>query len=133
MILYVASPYDTAPEVRELHKRLTTLGIAFTSMWAEQANGAEDFSKFSPEKLKDIAEENDAHVRAADAVLVLSRETGGRETYAEARYALSQQKHVFWVGKLTLSAWRDGVTRCENIDDALHKMTERCHSGSSLP
>jgi hypothetical protein len=124
MIVYVVSPYANAPEVRVLHDRLRKLGIAFTSMWAEEANGAEDFSKFTPKKFQLIAEENDHHIDAADAILVLSRESGGAETYAEARYAISKEKLVFWVGRLTLSAWRKGVIRCESVDDALKKMGE---------
>lgn len=116
--VYVASRYANAPAVREVHERLLASGITPTSAWATHAGGAEDFAKYDETQLRAFAAENDRCIDSSDAVLVLSMDGCG-ETYAEAARGLLHGLPLFWVGRRTLSAWRQGVTRCEDLDDAL--------------
>jgi hypothetical protein len=120
--VYVAAPYVDAPIVRMVHERLRDLGITPTSRWAEEANGAEDFVKMVPDALRAVAESNDRDLTKARALLVLSRHGAGAETYAEARLALVLGKPVVWAGRLTLSAWRTGVTRVAGIDEGIEAL-----------
>ena len=83
------------------------------------AIGAEDFAKFTPSVLQAIAEANDADVAAANLVIVLARPGAGGEMFAECRYALTMRKPVYWTGRLTLSAWREGVTRFGSLEELL--------------
>lgn len=120
--VYVCSPYSTAAEVRALHTQMRCFGIIPCSLWAEHAlehNDAEDFTKFSADELRIIAEANDADLMRADVVLVWSRETGGRETYAECARAQVAGKPVLWLGRRTLSAYRAATTIVEDSDEAI--------------
>ena len=116
---YVAAPYADTDIVRSVHDRLRALDIEPTSRWADNATGPESFAGLSPEDLRGIAEANDRDLARANVVLVLSRHGAGAETYAEARYALTLGLPVVWVGRLTLSAWRAGVTRCDGVDEGI--------------
>lgn len=118
--VYVAGPYSSASFIREhVHERLRQLRMEPTSRWADDAHGAEDFSKFSPERLREFGLSNDADVARADALLLVDLAGMGRETYAEMRLALILGKPVIWLGRHALSAYRDGVTRAEDLDEAL--------------
>lgn len=118
--VYVAAPYADAPLVREVHQLLSDAGITPTSTWAKDATpGPENQSAFTPEQLRAFAENNDADVLRADAVLVLAREGAGGEMFAEVARAQLWGKAVFWVGRRTLSAWRAGVQQCWSVGDAL--------------
>lgn len=123
MKIYVASPYATAKEVRELHARLKELGHEPTSRWAEvaaQHDDKEDFSLFTPDDLQRIARDNDCDLYEAESVVVWSRPVGGRETYAEAARAQVAGKIVYWVGTKSLSAFRPRTTYLPTIDDFLY-------------
>ena len=117
--VYCAAPYEDAQLVRQVHGRLRLMGATVTSRWAEEAIGAEDFAKFTPSVLQAIAEANDADVAAANLVIVLARPGAGGEMFAECRYALTMRKPVYWTGRLTLSAWREGVTRFGSLEELL--------------
>jgi len=124
--VYVASWFENAPVVGEVHERLLSVGLRPTSSWITVANGAaEDFALFTPERLRELAEQNDRDVGAADALLVLAARGRGGEMFAEVRLALIWQKPVYWVGRRILSAYRHGVVLCEDIDDALALMLGR--------
>lgn len=125
MRIYVAAPYEDAAHVRGLHERLRSLGLEPTSHWAENAAGPENFASFTPMQLRAIAESNDTDVISSTAVLVLARAGAGGEMFAEARLALFLAKPVYWVGRRTLSSWREGVVRCEDLDDALARLVSR--------
>ncbi len=118
--IYVAAPYEDAGYVREhVHERLRALGFEPTSRWAETARGPEDFARFSADELRVIAEGNDLDVAGSKAVLVLARAGAGGEMFAEARLALAMGIPCIWVGRRTLSAWRLGVVRAADLDEAL--------------
>lgn len=117
--VYVAAPFEDAGIVRAVHDRLRSLGIEPCSTWAESARGIEDFSAFTPARLRSLAEQNDRDVAEARAVLVMARPGAGGEMFAEARLALAMSIPVVWLGRRTLSAWRAGVTRAEDLDDAI--------------
>lgn len=117
---YVAGPYSSAAFIREhVHARLRQHRVLPTSRWAEDAHGSEDFSKYSPERLKEFGRANDADLRGSDVLFLVDLAGVGRETYAEARFALLLGKPVVWLGRYSLSAWRDGVVRAEDLDHAL--------------
>lgn len=120
MNVYVAAPYADGAFVREaVHPTLRARGISPTSTWAELVTGPEDFSRFSPEALRGLADVNDRDVAAADVVLLLARAGVGAESFAEVRFALELGKAVVWSGRLALSAWRRGVVRVADLDEAL--------------
>lgn len=117
--VYVAAPYEDSEAVRSIHKLLRELGLEPSSAWAEEATGAEDFTKLRPWELLSLARQNDEGVRSSDAMLVMARKGAGGEMFAEARYATDLGLPIFWIGRLTLSAWRPNVTRCESLTAAL--------------
>lgn len=119
MLVYVAAPYEDAAFVTVVHETLTKHGMRPTSRWAEKARGALDFSTLAPAALRQAAAENDADVRGSDVVLAIARSGAGGEMFAESRVALEWHKPVVWTGRLTLSAFRSGVVRAVDLDDAI--------------
>ncbi len=127
MRVYVAAPYIDAPLVRDVHGRMLALGIAPSSSWATAARGDESFDE--DVKRRAIVQ-NDNDVASSDAMLVLARDGAGGEMFCEARYALVLGQPIYWVGRRILSAWRDGVTRCADLDEALVVLAARKEFGS---
>lgn len=121
MKIFVAAPYADAAFVRDVvHPRLAAFGLEPVSRWADNARGPEDFSRHSPEVLRAEAERNDADIMRCEALLLIARHGAGGESFAEARIALAWGRPVVWCGqRLTLSAWRAGVTRVSDLDDAV--------------
>lgn len=121
LFVYVAAPYEDGPFVRTVHDRLVSIGVRPTSRWAYNTDGSiEQIARFAPGELRRRAHENDADMRGSDLVLVLARHGGGGEMFAEARLALEWGKAVMWVGqRTTLTAWRSGVLRFADLNDAL--------------
>jgi len=101
------------------------LGFEPTSSWADapHADGSRELFSSSPEQLREIAEANDRDVCRSDVMIVLSHESRGRETYAEARFALTLAIPVFWVGEPILTAFRGGVRRYVGLESALAGLT----------
>lgn len=123
---YVAAPFIDASFVREVHACLRLLGIEPTSSWAEHANGPEDLESMPLDEVRAIAERNDHALATSDVVLVLPRETAGREMYAEARIALAIGLPVVWVGgPKPLSAYREGVARVDSLAEAFRELRAR--------
>lgn len=121
LTVYVCAPYEDAAIVHALiHTRIEELGLAWTSRWAAHSRGPEDFASLTPDALRAAAEENDRDVMSADVVLVMARKGAGGEMFAEARFALEHGKALVWTGRRTLSAWRRGVVRCEEVKEALN-------------
>lgn len=119
LLVYVAAPYASAPFVCTIHEGLRARGVTPTSRWAEAAHGPEDFSRMTPAALRVAAERNDADIRSSDVLLLVDMDGSGRETYAEARVAIAWGKTVLWVGPPRLSAFRRGVVRVTDLNDAL--------------
>lgn len=123
LLVYVCAPFEDGAFVRALHERLETLQLTPTSRWAEHATSREDFARYSPVQLREYARRNDADLRGSDVALVLARHGGGGEMFAEARLALEWGKAVVWVGKRhTLSAFRSGVVRTEDLDTGIARL-----------
>jgi hypothetical protein len=121
--VYVAAPYEDGGHVRDyIHPRLSELGMGYTSLWAESAGGAEDITALTEKQLRDIADQNDQCIRHSHAMLVLARKGAGGEMFAEARLAHELRLMIVWAGRLTLSAWRDRVTRVSDLDGALEAL-----------
>lgn len=117
---YVASPYDDAPLVREVHARLRALGVRPTSTWAEHADGPERLDEMPIDQLRAIAIRNDVALAESDIVVVLPREGRGREMYGEARLAVAFGIPLVWVGPTRcLTSYRAGVERVATLDEAL--------------
>lgn len=112
--VYVAAPYEDAALVREVHAELEKYDIVATSLWADEARGAEDFSTYTPTQLRAAAESNDEDIDRSHAMIVMARKGAGGEMFAEARYAAHLGMPTFWCGRMTLSAWRWNVVRVEN-------------------
>ncbi len=120
--VYVAAPYADAALVRDVHSRLGEYDVGYTSQWAVRADGPEDISRYTVEARRNEAYANDAAVKACDVCLVLAREGAGGEMFAEARLAQEWEKPIVWVGRRTLSAWREGVIRVEDLDQAIERI-----------
>jgi hypothetical protein len=118
MNVYVAAAFSWAPKVRELHARLSALGLVPVSSWIEHANDPPE-AVMAPGELELRIEENDRAVASADVVVVLAS-LEAKETFAEARFALSLGRLVIWVGEpRPLSAYRSGVVQLGHIETAL--------------
>lgn len=114
--IYVAAPYEDANLVRQTHLKLEQQDFAPVSFWAIAAHGPEALNEQSA---KWAIKHNDEDLESAAGVLALCREGAGGEMYAEITRALIWGKPVFWVGHRRLSAYRHGVTLCDDIDDAI--------------
>lgn len=102
-----------------VHGRLVAVGFEPSSRWVDGAVSAEDFGRYTPEELRRFAAQNDRDVCSSHVVLVLARPGAGGEMFGEARLALEWGLAVVWVGRRTLSAWRRGVVRVDNLDQAI--------------
>lgn len=118
--VYVCAPFEDAGHVRDVvHPRLLAFGLEPSSRWVEGARGVENQAAFTPHALRALAEANDLDLGNSHAVLVIARELAGGEMFAEARFALVMGLPVVWIGRRILSAWRDGVVRVEDLDEAI--------------
>ena len=123
--VYVAAPYDDAPGVRRIHALLRYLRLEPTSSWIDLAVGPEELETLSVEELQRRAKRNDDDLESSNAVLVLPRQGAGREMFAEARLAIDRHIPVVWVGgPRSLSAFRDGVQRVEDLMEGLAHLCE---------
>lgn len=120
MNIYVAAAFGQAQRVREIHARLAGLGVTPVSSWVDRGDGqVERLDEMTGADLAEIIEENDAAVASADVIMVLSS-LEAKETFAEARYALSLGRLVLWVGEpRPLSAYRQGVVSLPHVETAL--------------
>ena len=122
MKIYVAAPFQDRPLVRDVHDALMTFGFIPVSTWA-YSKAEKDIA--SLDEARPAIEQNDRDLARADAVLVLARLGAGAEMFCEMTRALLDGKPVYWIGRRSLSAYRPGVTRCEDTQDAVrHMLTE---------
>lgn len=128
MNVYVAAPFQDSAMVLMIHERLRAFGAVPTSRWAESAAVVEDFARFTPQELRDLATKNDVDLSEADALFVLARTGAGGEMFAKARVALEWNKPVVWFGRRTLSAWRSGVVRVDGIEEGLAVLETMKHA-----
>lgn len=123
---YLAAPYDDAPLVRDLHRRLSARGVRCTSAWAEQADGPERLDLMPLEELRARALANDVALAESDVVVVLPREGKGREMYGEARLAVAFGIPVIWVGPTRcLTSYRAGVECVDDVEAAVREIVAR--------
>jgi hypothetical protein len=125
--VYVAAPYSEAARVREIHKQIKEAGGVVTSIWAEQAAGANE--DFSPAVMARAISENDLGVEAADVVLALGFEGKGRAMFGEIRYAISLGIPVHYAGPAYLDVQRPGVTVHELFTGPLMAVLSLVRSG----
>lgn len=121
--VYVAAPYADSVFVRSVHKVLRAEAFEPTSRWAETASAVEPL--LTDEAMRAAALANDDDLYRSHAVLVLAREGTGGEMFAEARIAIATGIPVVWAGRRILSAYRAGVTRCDDIHEALRALRTR--------
>lgn len=125
LLCYAAGPFSSAPFIRaSVHERLRAIGVEPTSRWAEEADGPEDFSRFSPERLQSIAASNDADLRGSDVLLLVDLAGTGRETYGELARAQIWGKPVVWLARPSLSMYRNHVLRADDLGDAIRLLVE---------
>lgn len=124
MNVYVAAPYADAPVVRALHAALAAQRLKPTSTWADKAVGTDLAARADVDldEARATLAQNDADLASADAVLVLARPGVGGEMFAEIRWAIGAGIPVIWVGRRILSAFRPGVTLCNDLDEALDEL-----------
>jgi hypothetical protein len=124
MKAYFAAPYIDATKVRRLHVRAHMLGITPVSSWAESAKGAEALDEIPLAEARRIVEMNDRDLASAHVVVALPRDTAGGETHCVVARALEWRIPVIWVGSpCTLSAYREGVLRVDNVIEAMERLT----------
>ena len=133
MRVYVAAPYNDAARVRYVHACLRARGAVPTSLWADRAHSPEDLGAMDPRDRAGAIAANDTGVATADVLIALPRIGAGGEMFAEVRLATLLSIPVLWVGeRLTLSAFRDGVSRFDGLRDALDEI-EQMIAGRSRP
>ena len=123
MRIYVAAPYGSAARVREVHKLLEAIDCSPVSHWAEMATDAEHLTDSAARVQRAMWEVNIQCLDTAEAVLVLSEETGGGEMFAEIGRALHMGRPVLWTGpRRVLSCYAPGVVIERCLDDALDRL-----------
>jgi hypothetical protein len=122
MRVYVGAPYASAAHVREVHGLLERIGCHPMSHWAELATTAEHLSDTSARAHGAQWKINADCIDQAEAMLVLSEETGGGELFAEVGRALARGIPVLWTGpRRILTCYAQGVV-IESLDEALDKL-----------
>ncbi len=119
MRVYVASWYENAEAVRDVHATLAEHGIEATSGWAYKVSGVENHSSRPPEAWRADAEANDADVARSDAILAIATPGKGAEMFAEIARGQVLGQPVVWVGRRSLSSWRNGVTHVDDVAAAV--------------
>lgn len=123
--IYVAAPWEDGPLVREVHTRLVHAHLRPVSAWSVSADGAPERLENVPQHERMAAiEGNDRAVSCCDAVLVMARAGVGGAMFGEVRLAQLLSKPVYWVGRYTLDAYRNGVKRCLDVNAAIAAMRE---------
>jgi len=123
--VYVTAPYEDARAVRRIHSLLRYLRLEPTSSWVDEATAPEALDALPVEELRRRAQRNDDDLESSSAILVLPRHGAGREMFAEARVAIDRHIPVVWVGgPRSLSAYRDGVVRVEDLMEGLAHLCE---------
>ena len=120
MNLYVAAPFERAPEVRDLHALARPLGITAVSFWAEEAHGPENLRSLPRDVVRALGRKNDRDLLSAHLVVALASYGAGGEMFAEVRLALAHRIPVLWIGtRSILTAYREGVLRAETLEDGM--------------
>lgn len=111
--VYVAAPYERAPEVRAFHTELSRIQCIPVSVWANTASAKEDFSNI--DIVLSRIELNDECLYRAAVVVVLSYPNEGGEMFCEISQALHMHKcPILWIGtRAILSTFREGIYVCE--------------------
>ena len=111
--------------VREVHARLIDAHIRPTSSWAQAAGGAlESLESVPPHERQSAIELNDKDIACSNAMLVLARANAGGEMFCEVARAGYYGLKIYWVGRTVLSAYRQGVKRCLDVNAAIAAMKE---------
>ena len=120
MNLYVAAPFERAPEVRDLHALARPLGLTAVSFWAEEAHGPENLRALPRDVARALGRKNDRDLLSAHLVVALASYGAGGEMFAEVRLALAHRIPVLWVGaRRPLSAYREGVLRVSSVAEGV--------------
>lgn len=101
MKVYLASPYQMQPEMKQIRNDLADMGYIVTARWIDVQ--ATDHNHISEEERARWAQEDLADIDAADYFIVFNveawhgRGTGGR--HVELGYAIARNKIIIYVGQ----------------------------------
>lgn len=124
MRVYIAAPKLLVEVAKEMALRLRSMGLVVVSTWHEVVQeGQQD-----PEDVcarREVLDTNLRELLSADAVLALTSDDAGRETYVEIGRALEMGKLVVWSiarGGDALSSSDPSVTTTRTDDEAIQRL-----------
>ena len=127
--VYVAAPFERYREARNAAAKLEGHGVRCSSRWIKEADRKLGVDGFTAQEAEIQIAMNDRDVRDSDAVIAIVFERGGREMFAEARYAVTMGIPVFWVLPPGLqgpmSMYRRGTFVCPTVDAAVGEVLGR--------
>jgi hypothetical protein len=119
--VYVAAPFPMRHIAADTQLRLSVAGLEPTASW--MFTGEKCDADLTLEKAREAARINDAAVDLSHAMLVLTQNGIGGETFVELGRAIMQRMPVVWVGeRVVLSLRRQGCVRATSIDDAIAQL-----------
>lgn len=118
--VYICAPFEDGPglSARTIPSMIYA-GIIPLASWVDDALSGKSDKHLTAASAQAALAVNDFELASSDAVLVIAREGTGGEMFCEVGRALALSIPVFWVGRRVLSAWRQGVTICDSVDDAI--------------
>ena len=124
MRVYIAAPKRLVELAKRMAARLRTLGFVVVSSWHEVLQeGQQDPESFHARK--EALDTNLRELVSADAVLALTSDGEGRETYVEIGRALELGLAVVWSlerGGDALSSSDSSVTTTMTDDEAIQRL-----------
>ena len=118
--VYVAAPFARFMDSFAVTNDLRAAGHTSTSWWIHAAYTTRGVEALTDRSAAVALATNDADVDRSDAMIVLAYPGEGGEMFCEMSRALARGIPVFYVGgRLVLSAFRPGVTRCASVADAI--------------
>lgn len=124
MRVYIAAPKMLVEVAKWLARRLRDMGLVVVSTWHEVVQeGQQD-----PEDVctrREVLDTNLRELLSADAVLALTSDDAGRETYVEIGRALAYGKRIVWSlerGGNALSSSDHDVTTTLTDDEAIQRL-----------
>lgn len=118
--VYVAAPFDDGPRLSTtVIPDMIYAGLIPLASWIDDALSGKTDKGLTIASAQAALHVNDFELTGSDAVLVVARDGVGGEMFCEAARAILLSIPVFWVGRRVLSSYRQGVTICDSVEDAI--------------
>jgi nucleoside 2-deoxyribosyltransferase len=127
LTIYVAAPKSEVLRAREVTHRLAGIeNVTVVSTWHDTVQPT-DQDPADTETTKKILKTNNRDLSWADAMVVITKDGAGRETYVELGRALARGLRVFWLGNEgggALSCADEMVSKFESMDELADAVKE---------